>query len=105
MVTLTDTDLRLIHNFLTGYNSAVTWQLTHGQNIKRILKPRLEIFFTQLGCNLDTDKNSRINYLITEYKKVLTIWRTHYENIFKGLKPLLETAVLDIRRTYNIGNN
>ncbi len=51
------------------------------------------------------DRDSRINHLITEYKKVLTIWRTHCQNIFKGLQPLLEKAVLDIRNTYNVGNN
>jgi hypothetical protein len=84
-------------NFLTDYEHSVTWQLTHQQNITRILQPKLEMFFTQLGCNSDTDKDHRINDLLIKYREVLTIWRTHYTNIFKGLQPLLQEAVLDIR--------
>ncbi|CAF3383208.1 unnamed protein product [Rotaria socialis] len=95
--TLGETDLHLIHNFLTDYDKSVTWQLTHEQNITRILQPKLDIFFTQLGCNAVIDKARRINDLLTKYRKVLAIWRTHYKNIFKGLQPLLREAVLDIR--------
>ncbi|CAF3701585.1 unnamed protein product [Rotaria socialis] len=95
--TLGETDLHLIHNFLTDYDKSVTWQLTHEQNITRILQPKLDIFFTQLGCNAVIDKARRINDLLTKYRKVLTIRRTHYKNIFKGLQPLLREAVLDIR--------
>jgi hypothetical protein len=104
-ITLRDEDLPLIVNFLSDYDKSVTWQLTHQQNINMILRPKLHIFFTQLGCNSDADRHNRVNNLITEYRKVLTIWRTHYQNIFKGLQPLLKKAVLDIRNTYNIVNN
>ncbi|CAF2068235.1 unnamed protein product [Rotaria magnacalcarata] len=95
--TLGETDLHLIRNFLIDYDKSVTWQLTHKQNITRILQPKLEIFFTQLGCNADIDKDRRIQDLLTKYRKVLTIWKTHYKNIFEGLQPLLREAVLDIR--------
>lgn len=101
---ITDEDLQLIQIFLTDYDNSVTWQLTHEQNINRILRPNLEIFFIQLGCNSYTDRCTRINNLITEYKEILTIWRTHNKNIFKGLQPLLKKAVSDIRKTYGIEN-
>ncbi|CAF1052553.1 unnamed protein product [Rotaria sordida] len=102
---LGDDDLLLINNFLTDYDNSVTWQLTHTQNIERILKPKLEIFFKQLGCSSATDVQNRINDLISKYTEVLTIWRTHYQNIFLGLQPLLKDAVLSIRNAYNTGNN
>ncbi|CAF1448075.1 unnamed protein product [Rotaria sp. Silwood1] len=98
-------DMQLIQNFLTDYDNSVTWQLTHTQNIERILKPKLEIFFKQLGCNSTTDIQNRIDDLISKYREVLTIWRTHYQNIFLGLQPLLKDEVLSIRNAYNTGNN
>ncbi|CAF5096391.1 unnamed protein product, partial [Rotaria sp. Silwood1] len=98
-------DMQLIQNFLTDYDNSVTWQLTHTQNIERILKPKLEIFFKQLGCNSTTDVQNRIDDLISKYGEVLTIWRTHYQNIFLGLQPLLKDEVLSIRNAYNTGNN
>lgn len=99
LLSLGNDDVELIQKFLTDYYDAISWQLTHTQNIERILKPRLEIFFKQLGCTVTSDVQRRINDLVFKYTEVLTIWRTHHQNVFLGLEPLLKDAVLNIRNT------
>ncbi|CAF1367161.1 unnamed protein product [Adineta ricciae] len=102
---LDDNDGRLIHAFLTDYYNSISILMTHTQNVENVLKPKMEAFFTRLGCRSHADAQERVHNVTSTYLDAISIWRTHHENVFVGLQPLLKSEVLNIRNTYKTENN